>query len=209
MYSKEITEKFLEKYKEFETIRDNDFKRFNYYNKKEPDLFELFRNIRNNLAHNSVDGEYPYIVSEDVLKSITNLVDSMQEKLIERAIHFNHLYYATYKSKIIDVINEMNKNDFQYIPVIEDGKIRSVFSSNVLLNYICEHKTIDEKLTMSDLRDYFGKEVFKFYPKSTFTYEVIDLFHRRFNNKRLVVIFITENGRNDESILGMITSYEV
>ena len=205
MYSKETTTEFLEKYKEFETIREIDYKRFSYYQKQYPDLFELFRNIRNNLAHNTVDGEYPFIVSDKLLEEMNQLIDEMQEKLIERAIHSKNLVYATFNNKVIKVIDVMRKNKFQYIPIIENGRIKHVFSSDVLLTYISDHKYITEDLKMKDIVEYLDQEKFKIFDLNSFTYQVEDLF----KHKRINVAFITRHGKDDERILGMITSYEV
>ena len=209
MYNKELTSQFLEKYKEFENIREHDFKRFTYYQKRDPDKFELFRNIRNNLAHNTIDEEYPFVVSDNTLKEISDLVTVMQERLIERSIHFKNLFYATMDSNVKDIIKVMVKSNFEYIPIIEDGYIKKVFSPRVLLHYINDHKVIEDDLKMKDLESYLDIEIFRFYDLKTYTYEVIDLFHRYYDGKRIGCIFITANGSNNERILGMVTSYEV
>ena len=205
MYSKEITTEFLEKYKEFETIRENDYKRFSYYQHQYPDLFELFRNIRNNLAHNTVDGEYPFIVSEKLFEELNLLVKEMQEKLIERSIHIQNLIHATYNSSVSKIVDIMIKNKFQYIPIMENGKIKHVFSSNVLLAYISDHSYITKDLKMKDIIQYLDIEKFKIYNVNSFTYQVEDLFKKH----KINVAFITRHGKDDERILGMITSYEV
>ena len=205
MYSKEITQKFLESYKEFETIKDTDPKRFSYYENLHNDLFQLFRHIRNDLSHNTIDGEFPFIVSDNLLDSIDTCISMMKEKLIERSIPMEKLVYATMNANVSKVIKIMNKRNFQYIPILENKEISYVFSSDVLLKYLNQHDEINSSLTISDLSNFLIKDKFIIVPITTFTYEIEELFIQH----KINVAFITKNGQSNERIIGMVTSYEI
>ena len=59
-YSKEITDMFLIRYRELESIQQNNNSKYQYLLNNYRSELDLFRHIRNDLSHDVVDSHYPF-----------------------------------------------------------------------------------------------------------------------------------------------------
>lgn len=92
-----------------------------------------------------------------------------------------------------------------------------VFSERTLFDYILkqESKTIDEKLVISDLGETIDihnhvSEAFIFVKKEVTVIEIEDIFRKGFKgDKRIAVVFITEDGTETGELLGLVSAWEV
>lgn len=229
------TDKFLQLYKQLEF----DGRRLFFPNTKEGDNIigrllsipylkrfkedlDYCRVVRNFLTHNpKVDGVYPIIPSQEMVRLLEHCVNIVNNppKAIEFAVPASKILTADFDCPVLEIIEMMNRFVYTHVPVLKDGKLIGVFSDNTVYSYICREKelTIDDDTKISMFEKYIHldehiNEYFEFVPKNTMFYEIEELFKYNYQckrNKLLSVIYITENGKRDEKILGMLTPWDV
>ena len=114
---------------------------------------------------------------------------------------------------------KMKENVYTHIPVLDNKVVIGVFSEKFFLGALTEVEIIYDKFTTRFNDEFIFKhclidnhvtEVFEFVSKNTYLEDVKEMFKKSFSqHKRLSLIFITEHGRKDEKLLGIITPWDV
>lgn len=231
----EQTELFLQLYKQLEF----DGRRLYFPNSKENESIigrlmnlaqlrpfkedlDYCRVVRNFLMHNpKVGGVYPIIPSNEMIALLKHCISILNNppKAISYAVPFGNIYTTTLDDRVLEVIDIMNNFTYTYVPVVENGNLIGIFSDNIIYTYVCQKKSINiaEDTKISEFKDFIGldehmNEYFEFVPKSIMLYEVEELFKYNYKERRkklLAVVYITENGRRGEKILGMLTPWDI
>jgi len=179
-----------------------------------------YAKLRNAIVHeskkntNPIAEPHPIIVEEykKILEHLKNPPDALSI-----AVPGNKIFTANINDRAIDIITIMNENCYTHVPVFDDDNFVGVFSENSLFTYLAKNEAIilDSNTTLNEFKDILGidkhdTEEFLFISKKTCVYEVEELFRRYLSNhKRLAAIFITENGKQNEKLLGLITAWDV
>ena len=111
----------------------------------------------------------------------------------------------------------MVEKTYTHIPIIENGVVQGVFSESTLLDIVNAESGIvlDQNTKFIDILEYLklenhSTEDFIFISRNKNIYDVEDLFKDYFiRRKRLGCIYITESGKANESVLGMLTAWDV
>lgn len=227
------TEKFLQLYKELEF----EGRRIYFPNSKEnesiigrlftvPQLkkfkedLDYCRIVRNFLTHNpKVGGVYPIIPSVEMIKLLQNCITSITNppKAIDYAIPIDRIYTVTPNEKLSEVVKVMNSFTYTHIPVMDNGKLVGIFSENTVFTYMCHENSvnINKDTTINQFKKYLPldnhlTEYFAFLPKTAYLHEVHELFkYTSGRRKMLTVVYITNSGKRDEPLLGMITPWDL
>ena len=197
-------EKFLKKMR----VEDIDFTR----------LMAL-RNVRNTLAHNPMLNGCPLVkVSDDVIPYLDEVIDRIKHlpTAANILIPRSDVFACSRDVEIRRVVEVMLEKVYSHVPVLdEDGKVTGVFSESTLLEM---HKTgvgDEESAIMRDVSaflsvDQHTAEVFCFVPKND------PIAHLRFlcadalkKGERIGMFIVTENGREDEPLLGILTVWDI
>lgn len=229
------TEKFLQLYKQLEF----DGRRLFFPDSKEGDNIigrllntthlkrfkeelDYCRVVRNFLTHNpKVNGVYPIIPSNEMVSLLEKCVNIINNppRALEFAITADKILTADVDEPVLSIISMMNRFTYTHIPIFKGDKLIGIFSDNTVYSYLCNEKRIkitdDTKIAVFEKYinlDEHINEYFEFVPKSTMLYEIEELFKYNYKNKRqklLSVVYITENGKRDEKILGMLTPWDI
>jgi len=117
----------------------------------------------------------------------------------------------------MEIMHEMNKNNFTHVPIMENGIMVGVFSENVIFSFLVKNeialieknKKISEFVEFLPLDGHPG-EYFHFIPRNSLIIDVQNIFKNQLaGNKRLGALYITENGNQNEIILGMLTAWDI
>ncbi|OGH16010.1 MAG: hypothetical protein A3C30_00880 [Candidatus Levybacteria bacterium RIFCSPHIGHO2_02_FULL_40_18] len=182
---------------------------------------KLFAELRNLLVHNPYpDRANPIIIPHEYItqkyEEIKNAI-MRPKKAIDIAIRREFIYTTSLDANAIDVMAEMDDKTYTHVPVIEEDKLIGVFSENTLLAYLVSHRDaiILKDTKIEEFKDFIGvdkhkSEYFEFVPRDTLLADVELLFQQGLKaRKRIAVVYITENGRRDEKLLGMVTAWDV
>ena len=222
-------ESFIEKYKNLEQIIrteysldasisldsaiDNDYRL-----KKDRKDLRLLRDIRNLLQHQEkIKGKYIIEPIPETLELLDNLIIKFKNKqrCIDYCIKKQNICYRKFNDNISDAIIEMNMNSYTHIPILDNDVVQGIFNENSIFNYLADNKIIEIDGTFEDIANYLSlnarkNEEYKFIDKN-YKVEKLkqDIEDAKKRNKRLDIAFITENGKQTEKLLGLITIWDI
>ena len=227
-----LAEEFLDLYRQLEDELEDKYsgkKRrypsvvFEFLNDDESkaikDKIDVCREIRNLLTHTAK------INGENVVEPNQGVVDSLKECLeyirrpalaLDVATKGDAIFKAGYQQTVLKIMGIMEKNGFSHIPIIQNGEFAGVFSIGTVFIYILNNydKPINKSTTIESLREHLPinahMENYEFAPRTLTCSEARRKFeYVKGKNKRISVIFITENGQQNERLLGMLTPWDV
>lgn len=223
------TEIFLDKYKQLENIaileyklptdgsavakleKKSEFKNIRYE-------LNYCREVRNLLQHNQrLDEEFPVEPSAKMIELLDSVINRIKNPLrcCDIAIPYNNLLWKSMDDMVMPVIRVMNDRNISHVPILKDRRVVGDFSDNCVFPYLLGDKNcqIDDTTRFRDLEGYLGlnahpSEVFKFIKyneKVSFAESLYEAANQQ--HERIGLIFLTENGRQEERLLGILTSW--
>ncbi len=214
-YSIEYTNKFLNLYKKLEQLETDEPKKYAFLFSKYKSQLDLFRHIRNDLSHNIINDKYPIIISNDVYSSLNRMLNLVKKKAIDYCTKKKDIIFVNLNSSLKETLKFLSVNNFSHLPIInEKGKVMGVVSNSSMIDIIYKNQN-DSKLLEKIVGDFLSEfnlnneeEFYMFVSQDTFMYELNELLNKR-NNKKLGAIFITANGKQDETIVGLVRSWDI
>jgi predicted transcriptional regulator len=183
---------------------------------------KMYARLRNAIVHNPFGSEINIIAEPhpDIVEKYRALKDRLMHPTmaLAAAIQPKRIYSTTMDANARDVMRVMAKRNFSYVPVLDrQERILGIFSENTVFLYLTRNEicAVDDKTSISEFIEYLPldrhvSECFEFVAKGAALDDVRDLFERRLDlHERLAVVFITESGRADEPILGMLTAWDI
>ena len=179
------------------------------------------REVRNLLSHHSLMDGRPIVEPSEALLGVLREVIAYVKKpmpALNFATRRENLMIAYLDQNALRVMREMKKRGYSHVPVFSNGDFVGVFSVSTVFSYIIEEDDhcVDRQTTIGDFGhllklDHHNSEQFAFVSRRATYWDVRDLFERRHSrpSSRLVAVFITENGRFGERVLGMITPWDI
>lgn len=182
----------------------------------------LCREIRNLLSHRADIGGEPVIEpSEGMVQLLQSICSYVRE--LPLALSFatprDKLLHATLNQNLFDVMKQMDKRGFSHVPVFERERLYGVFSTSSLFSHILLSRgdtKLDRDTTLREFANILPvqnhrQERFRFVDRQATYWDVREEFEAPVGSgaKRLVAIFITENGGARDPVLGMITPWDV
>lgn len=133
------------------------------------------------------------------------------------AVPASKLYTTSLAGNALGVIKEMCEKTYTHVPVLEDDKMIGVFSENSLLAYLAhnEDSIITRDYSISEFKDFIGldkhpSESYEFVSRNTYLTDIYALFNAALKiRRRIGVVFVTEHGKPDEKLLGIITAWDL
>lgn len=225
------TEEFLDKYKQMETLVRNEYNLDNnesvmnfLINNKDFKVIEneldLCRDTRNLLSHNpKINGEYAVYPSEEMIKLLDKVIQKVARplKASNVMVKKSELCYMSMEDKVRDAMATMKENSYKHIPILEDGVLVGLFSAKTVLDIMVTEgaDAFSAEITFDKIQKYISIEnvasnKFAFVGNSTLVSEVKDMFKEDIDSKeRINIIFVTQHGKRDEKLLGIITAWEI
>lgn len=183
------------------------------------DKLDICRHIRNLMAHSAnMDGEPVVEPSQPVVDALQEVLDFVRKPplAMEYATRGDRVLKVGANQKVLRVMELMEKNGYSHVPVMKEGRFYGVFSSGSVMRYLLKNrgKGLSQETTIRDLRGFLAVEEhienYEFVPADATYIHVRQRFEQvRARNKRVSVIFITQNGKPDQPLLGMLTPWDV
>ena len=227
------TDEFLDLYKQLEQLLKlkygNDSQRYEsvvarYENSRESgdlkDEIMAIREIRNLLQHTpKVNNRYIVEPSIDVMNALRAVIDQVEHPrlAVDFGVWERNIYKATLNSGLLKVLRVMKDRGFSHVPVIENNRLYGVLSAYTVFEFVTEQgmQILTEDTKIRDVQSYLPinrhkNEYYLFMSRKATFIEADEAFDKRDSkHRRLVSIFITENGKPDEPILSMLTPWSV
>ena len=217
-YSKNYNGIFLKKYKELETLEANEPKKYQYLLSKHRNEMDTFRYMRNTLAHNLINGEDPFIVSEDVVNLISKYLEDVKKKAYSFSVKTNKIIVANYEDKLKDVLKLMGDNKYSYLPIVDkDMKVVGIVSSDAIIDIfnkkeilnVSKEDKLNKYISYFDLSN-TSNGFYLFINKETDVYELEEMIERyQFTSHKCNIILISDNGNKNGRLLGLLTPWDI
>ena len=190
--------------------------------KRYKDELDIIRTVRNINTHQRNE-EYGYVVCPNPEMNIRlrNIIDEINNPPTiynsNMCIKKSEIYYKTLQDNVGSTIKDMVEKVYTHIPIIEDNVLIGVFSESTLLDIVNKNEGIivDENTKFEEIEEFLKiknhtSEEFIFISKDKNIYDIEEIFKDYFSRKkRIGCVYITENGKQSESILGMLTAWDV
>lgn len=223
-------EKYIELYKELEALIRERYKLSKHdsirssllqmtkdpYEKKR---IEYCIDVRNFLSHNvKIGNDYPVQPTSVMIDFIARFISLLQQrpKCNQVAIPVSKVFSKNMDDYIHDAIMTMREKNYTGIPLLQDGVVTGVFSEKSLFDYVADEGIIEihDKLSFRDLKKYVkidaSEEVFRFYKANAYVEELVEVFENEFKKRnRLAMVFLTNSGKPNEKLLGILTPWDV
>ena len=183
------------------------------------DKLDVCRHIRNLMAHSAnMDGEPVVEPSQPVVDALREVLDFVRRPplALEYATKGERVLKVNAKQKVLRVMEVMEKNGYSHVPVMKENRFYGVFSVGSVFRYLLKNggKGVTPETTIRDMRGYLAVvehiENYEFVPATATYIYVRQRFEQvRAKNKRVSVIFITQDGKPDQPLLGMLTPWDV
>lgn len=170
--------------------------------------------VRNILSHGKQENfiiPTPYLIQrlDKVIQTLTKTAWDISTK---------NIYFKRVSDPLLPTLKDMKEKIYTHVPILDDnGLLVGVLSESSIFNYIANQEEIILDLRDSKISDLINElnikrsnESFEFVPRNMPMIELKDMFYKKIENKeRLGAIFVTENGKTSEKILGIITSWDM
>lgn len=216
---------FLELYKSFESWAVDKYKVGKM--KDLEDFFDLaryrsqlnlYRSLRNLLSHNAVlegSGKSSLSISDTLIEEFRACIAELQSLAVDRSILLNQICTRSKGDSVKLAMKEMYDRDLSNLPIMEEGKVIGVFSERTVFELACSGLAVTEEMTFADIMDFIELKSnpyvpYTFVPKSLSVPDVLGVFaEAKYNNYRLDIVLITEDGTPDSELLGMISAWDM
>jgi len=178
------------------------------------------RMLRNLLSHYdwSKAGNDMIIVTDQAIRQVNNLYYSLNPVTLMRvAIRAGQIFAPSPEDSVLAAVKVMQRNDYSYIPVVENHRIVGVFSTKTIMRLVAENNgvNISETLKFKEIADLIRlkdeSNAHYGFINPNMTVEDISLKFQRSKTRRmrLDMLFITDNGRSDGLLQGMVTPVDL
>jgi len=183
---------------------------------------KLYARLRNAIIHNPYSESIDPIAEphDEIVKRYAQLKDRVLNppKVMSIAVPAQKIYSTTMEAKALEVIRIMDKKIYAYVPVLnQDSKIIGVFSEGAVFSYLAKNEIcrIGANTLIAEFEEFIplnnhAGESFEFVDPKTTLAEAQDLFeHGLTERKRLGVVYVTDSGKQNGQLLGMITAWDL
>lgn len=223
---------YIQKFKELESVVKETFglndwdSVTNFLSKRDEyrpyrEEIKYCQEVRNLLQHKQKIGdEYPVQPTEEMIGFLQKTIDSLKnrKKCGEIMVPFGKLFYKRESDKVWGTLAKMREIPSGHVPVLdEDGRVTGVFTASAFLYMMADRKgeLIEKDYSFKDAEKYVAfdshdSEVYRFVSRNLYVDELRDIFEKTYSGgKRLAMVFVTENGNENEKLLGTISPWDV
>lgn len=208
-------------FESFNTKLNNLCEKFPLYRYFKQDL-EQINKIRNAIVHEYIETELA-IPSNWTIKKLEEIIQAIKRPPTALAIATpeKNIFSCNLNSLISEVIKKMAKSTYTHVPVIDNGKFIGVFSESSLVTWLGGKAEkggfILEETKIRDIISFIKpiNDFWEFIPRNMNVYEIREKFYQATLEKigktfkRLGVLFVTQNGRENEKIIGLVTAWDL
>lgn len=177
-----------------------------------------FSNLRNLLSHEpKKNGEHIAMPTEFTI----NRIKEIYKLIVNPPLVFPKFKFEVLGAEKDDFLNfivkEMNEKSFSQFPVYQNEIVVELINTNTISRWLFSNleengNIISVETKISDLINHIEfKNNYKFISKKTNVFEAFNKFKNQIKNEKrnLDVLFITENGKQNEKIEGLITIEDI
>jgi len=179
--------------------------------------FRMLRELRNYIVHDKrLDTINAFLVTDEAINFLKKTINQLDKPIraIDCCVPKNQILFAKLDTLIVPLMKEMLERNISHVPVINyQGVLFGVYSGSTMFLSVTENatSTFDQMTTLAKFKSYLPinqhiGERYEFVHKTMPIDEIVSLFKATTKtNNKLKMVFVTENGKASEKILGLIT----
>ncbi len=182
------------------------------------DQLNLCREIRNVLSHHAdINGEAVVEPAEGLVSILQAVVSELETPpmVLDFATAAEDIVMTTPSRNALELMGIMEKRGFSHIPIWYYGRMAGVFSRSTVFSYQLAHPgfVLDKSTKVEQFADFYPldkhMERYLFTTPDMSVWEAREAFRQVYKHKRLAVIFVTDSGNAEGTLLGMLTPWDV
>lgn len=184
------------------------------------DELDVIRSLRNLYAHTEshIDGQDAYYVSEVTYNTLAKIVSKLENPATVDMYYVKPAVTARRSDHVRYVIHLMQKHGISHVPILNGhDAVEGCFSENSVFSHIGRHdanRTFDPDVTIGDVMDdlYLNAhdgEYFAFIAVNGSIDRAKEMFGEKQGRKRLKMMFVTQHGKEEEKLLGVLTPWDI
>lgn len=184
--------------------------------KRNKDRLLKFATLRNAIVHQSTQGTYAIAEPH---KSVVEEIEKLEKELTNPPKVITHFKkkVETFKhnNSIADVLKVIRDRDYTQFPVYQEEKFIGLLTENGITKWLARNIEEDiislEETNLIDILE-FEEEVdnYIFIEREITVYEAEEIFKDfPYTRERLDALLITHSGKKTESLLGIITTWDI
>ena len=178
-----------------------------------------FGELRNAIIHSPKIGGK--IIAEPHVSTVTEIEKLYKGISNPKKVYTEFIFEVKGAKKqdfINDILVEMRNNSFSQFPVFDDeNRVIELINNNTISRWLSSKVEANGEIIIGNVKveDFLDeiefKENYKFISKNTSIYEAYDLFINQINKhgRNLDVLFITNTGKENEELSGLITIEDI
>ena len=181
-----------------------------------------FGDLRNAIVHNRAGGKIIAQPTDDTVEKIEKIARLLLKPPQVLPLFQKKVVTISANAPLSNAIKSLGKYNYSQLPIIKEGMIIGLLTSNMIIRWLStrlddrEVKLDDrevklDEMYVQDLLPFSGtKDNYKIVPATTTLFEAQEHFFRyQEKSHKLESVLITENGKPDEKLLGIITNLDL
>lgn len=174
-----------------------------------------YGDLRNAIVHDRIDGKIIAQPNNDTVSDIERIARLLLKPPPVVPLFKKEVISLPVDAFLARAIRTMSRHKFSQLPVIEEGSIAGLLTSNMIVHWMgkqLEKGEIDLHGTrVGEVLPFSGpKDNYKIVAAGATLFDVLELFFNyRESAYKLEAVLITTNGRPEEQILGIITNLDL
>lgn len=188
-------------------------------NKERGENLDIIRNLRNSLVHVEMfDNTENFFINKKLIETLEKEIDDVIRpmKAFDVCKRMDNLVTASLETTVHELTYKMIEGGHSHIPIMQRGVLIGVFSENTLFTRFHKRKKIiiNDDTPVKEFYEYVKlnahlTQYFEFVSKCENVDDLIPLFSKKRNGKKLAMLFVTARGTPDEPLMGIITMYDI
>jgi predicted transcriptional regulator len=175
---------------------------------------DILRNLRNVIVHTPKGGIPTVAVpTKHAIRRLEEIKEFLRKRFMALDYSASNVTTCTISCAFEDAIRLMSENDYSQIPVLQDGKLKGLFTSSGVSRYISHALRSDQSVEVIKrtpvsriLPQDEGRRNYAVFDRAV----TLDTVLQKFNtNRALAAVIITETGLSDGKIEGIITPWDI
>lgn len=169
---------------------------------------KTFGDLRNLLSHNNdVNIAVP---SKQTIERIQYIWQNIAHPVTAMEIAHKHVVTFQEQDGLLDVLKIIDEERYTYFPIFDGQTFSGLLTDNGITYWVARHRK-RETISLEDvkIRDVLmedeKKKNYRFVSRKESIFEVDDYF----SDPLMEALFVTENGKESESLLGIITGWDI
>lgn len=179
------------------------------------DDLEQYAKLRNAIVHDKVAiGYYIAEPNRDVVEHIEKIAKVLNSPNFATSIATKNVIFYNYEDSILKVIQGIKEHSYSQYPIYRNKECIGLLTTGAIVKWMALN-VVDsivqlESIKVSDILKYEEEHPISFVPKSINIFEVEEVFENAHKDKKdLEAVIITENGKRNETPLGLITAWDL